>query len=268
MAEPAKRYFQEQLSNLNYTVKHYGEPSPTKMTRFVAGLEKNTRTRLGGAPGDVKGHIVGQFATVNWDFRGKKLADGQGPPESVAVVGMLQGLVEYLNSYAPAAPAADAGGEAKGDDAPKSMASVLAAAAAAPAAPEPAACPDPTAEQIADLSLAIDQMFLIDPNHLHPDVDYELDFQRQLRPYQEGDVAPGPLFRRINLGEILKRPSYALFYKLLDNYEREGGKAEVVTSTERREESAFLNHALATPPMQFLHKILVAKKKVAGPCCS
>lgn len=46
MATLAKDYFSAELAKLNYTTSHYGEGSASKMTRFVANLEKNTRKNL------------------------------------------------------------------------------------------------------------------------------------------------------------------------------------------------------------------------------
>ena len=76
------------------------------------------------------------------------------------------------------------------------------------------------------MSKCVNRMFLLDPNHLHPDVDYVLDFQRECRPYAEGDFAPNPLFRSINTKKLDAMPSYNLFLPLLDNYERGKGVAE------------------------------------------
>ena len=124
--------------------------------------------------------------------------------------------------------------------------------------------PDPTEEELADVSKCVNRMFLLDPNHLHPDVDYVLDFQRECRPYAEGDFAPNPLFRSINTKKLDAMPSYNLFLPLLDNYERGKGVAEKVTYTEKKETQAFLAHAVASAPMQFLQKVLVSQGKVGA----
>jgi hypothetical protein len=46
MATLAKTFFKNELAKLNYTTSHYGEGTASKMTRFVANLEKNTRKNL------------------------------------------------------------------------------------------------------------------------------------------------------------------------------------------------------------------------------
>ena len=51
-------------------------------------------------------------------------------------------------------------------------------------------------------------------------------------------------------------PTYAKFYKLLDNYENETGKEEVVTREEHRENWDFLRACMDTPVMQYVHKWL------------
>ena len=147
----------------------------------------------------------------------------------------------------------------------QSLRSLIDARAAAEFVPPPCPeIPDPTEEELADVSKCVNRMFLLDPNHLHPDVDYVLDFQRECRPYAEGDFAPNPLFRSINTKKLDALPSFNLFLPLLDNYERGKGVAEKVTYTEKKETQAFLAHAVASAPMQFLQKVLVAQGKVGA----
>ena len=52
----------------------------------------------------------------------------------------------------------------------------------------------------------------------------------------------------------LRRPTYAKFIALLDNYHSETGREEVVTNSERQEVSDFLDAIMQTKPMQFCHK--------------
>jgi poly(U)-specific endoribonuclease len=53
--------------------------------------------------------------------------------------------------------------------------------------------------------------------------------------------------------------TFKRFADLLDNYSREVGVTEVVTSEERAENMLFLQAVMRTAPMQYVHKYLVAK---------
>jgi poly(U)-specific endoribonuclease len=115
-----------------------------------------------------------------------------------------------------------------------------------------------------DLSMslqdAIQHLWNLDANRLTPDEDYVIDVQKGKKPYWKEDSAPEPLFTSVDR-QALKRPTYAAFCALLDNYSAEVGIAENVTQTERREVKTFLKAVLNTPPMQFCHKYCHAHGK-------
>ena len=71
------------------------------------------------------------------------------------------------------------------------------------------------------------------------------------------DSCPEPLFSSVNREHpFWKSPVTVAFVALLDNYERETGKAEVFTRTEKREMDEFLDLLVATPHMRFVLEYL------------
>jgi poly(U)-specific endoribonuclease len=78
-------------------------------------------------------------------------------------------------------------------------------------------------------------------------------FLQGKKPYWKEDKAEDPLFDYLDQS-VLRRPTYAAFVSLLDNYSAETGVDEVVTHTERAEVKRFLRAILETPPMQFCHR--------------
>jgi poly(U)-specific endoribonuclease len=73
------------------------------------------------------------------------------------------------------------------------------------------------------------------------------------KPWKKEDSAADPLFTTVDRA-VWKRPTYAAFVALLDNYSAETGIGEHVSDTERREIWTFLNAIMETGPMQFCHK--------------
>lgn len=108
------------------------------------------------------------------------------------------------------------------------------------------------------LSDAIQQMWNLDLNRLRPNVDYKLNVQEGKKPSLKEDMADDPLFTYVDLN-ALKRPTYALFIALLDNYKAATGHSEDVCDNEHKEMWNFLKAIMQSAPMQFCHKYLLAK---------
>jgi poly(U)-specific endoribonuclease len=108
------------------------------------------------------------------------------------------------------------------------------------------------------LSDAVQHLWNLDANRLTPDKDFVLNVQRGKKPYWKEDSAPDPLFTSVDKS-VWRRPTYAAFIALLDNYIAETGSEEKVTDTERREITNFINAIMETAPMQFCHKYCHAK---------
>jgi poly(U)-specific endoribonuclease len=133
-----------------------------------------------------------------------------------------------------------------------------------------------------DLEVAIQEMWKLDENKLNPTVDY------QINP----DVnTSGKLFQEMTETEMAlkKRPTFAKFVALLDNYETRRGKGsfktkeliamletntaeevqrflenqlllETQTKGEEDEIDAFLSAIMETQPMQYCHRYLLEKR--------
>lgn len=117
----------------------------------------------------------------------------------------------------------------------------------------------PTPEELSNLSAACNHLWELDHNRLVPGRDYEINLQHSTRAYTVTDQAPEPLFNFVN-EDVFRRPTYKAFIDLLDNYERETGVAETVTTEERRENMRFIEAIMRTAPMQFAKNYLQRKK--------
>lgn len=109
-----------------------------------------------------------------------------------------------------------------------------------------------------NISDAVQHIWNLDVNRLSPATDYTLNVQRGKKPYWKEDSAADPLFTWVDHA-AWKRPTYAAFLALLDNYQAETGVSEKVTDTERSEIWDFLNAIYETAPMQFCHEYCHAK---------
>ena len=89
--------------------------------------------------------------------------------------------------------------------------------------------------------------------------DFTLNLQGGKKIYEEGDVAPEPLFSNVSANLFTNKPTYAAFYALLDNYVAESGTAEIFTDFEKREMERFLDAVCETPAMIYLYKYVMAK---------
>ncbi|XP_072539173.1 uridylate-specific endoribonuclease A [Salminus brasiliensis] len=58
------------------------------------------------------------------------------------------------------------------------------------------------------------------------------------------DLAPLPLFSRVNEDSLFSKPTYKAFIALLDNYERNTGVSEIVSSVEVQEQENFLEETM------------------------
>ncbi|KAL0913487.1 hypothetical protein M5K25_016951 [Dendrobium thyrsiflorum] len=121
----------------------------------------------------------------------------------------------------------------------------------------------PSRTELSDLSEACSKLWELDLNRLVPGKDYEIDCGEGKRVHQKGDMASGSLFKWLG-DDVLRRPTYARFCSLLDNYNPQEGYKEVVTPEERHEQTAFIQEIVRTPPINYLHKYLVEKGIVSG----
>ncbi|GIL57337.1 hypothetical protein Vafri_12603 [Volvox africanus] len=117
---------------------------------------------------------------------------------------------------------------------------------------------EPTAAELENLSAAARKLWELDENRLKPGVDYAINVQDGKRHRERHDAASEKLFKGVKR-ETWTKPTYVIFYNLLDNYERETGQAEVETAQERKEINDFLTACMDTKVMQYCHKYCVAR---------
>ncbi|KAG5039870.1 hypothetical protein JHK82_012025 [Glycine max] len=124
---------------------------------------------------------------------------------------------------------------------------------------------EPSEDELADLSRACDKLWDLDLNLLVPCKDYEIDCGEGKKEYQKEDMAQGSLFTWVS-DDVFKKPTFARFLSLLDNYNPHQGCKEVVTSEERQEQASFIEEISRTAPIKYLHKYLASKGIVSETC--
>ncbi|XP_027336313.1 poly(U)-specific endoribonuclease-B-like isoform X2 [Abrus precatorius] len=117
---------------------------------------------------------------------------------------------------------------------------------------------EPSQDELADLSRACDKLWDLDLNRLIPGKDYEIDCGEGKKVYQKEDMAEGSLFTWVS-DDVFRKPTFARFLSLLDNYNPHQGCKEVVTSEERQEQASFIEEISRTAPIKYLHKYLASK---------
>ncbi|XP_020231251.1 poly(U)-specific endoribonuclease-B [Cajanus cajan] len=117
---------------------------------------------------------------------------------------------------------------------------------------------EPSEDELADLSRACEKLWHLDSNRLTPNKDYEIDCGEGKKAYQKEDMAQGSLFTWVN-DDVFRKPTFARFLSLLDNYNPHQGCKEVVTSEERQEQASFIEEISRTAPIKYLHRYLASK---------
>merc|ERR1712063_87619 len=118
----------------------------------------------------------------------------------------------------------------------------------------------PTEQELESISKAAQKLWELDENRLIPGRHYSINLQGSKKVYQhDRDSATESLFEFVDKDHFFSQPTYATFYRLLDNYEKETGKSEVVTSEEIQENKQFIDQIMLTKPIKYLRKYLVAK---------
>lgn len=118
----------------------------------------------------------------------------------------------------------------------------------------------PAESELNSLSSACGKLWELDTNRLCPEIDYAINLQCGKRAYDQGDFASEPLFSYVH-DNALDQPTYKLFMKLLNNYEAQLGKSEVVTPEELKEQDDFMNAVVDTNVMKYVHQYLLQRNK-------
>ena len=101
-----------------------------------------------------------------------------------------------------------------------------------------------------------------DGKWLDPQADILLDEQVKAFGRQDLDLAKNPLFYRVNQAKFAAIPTYISLINLLDNYEFDNQKSEIVTRAEKAEIEQFLDDICQTEPIRVAEKYLVDQLKV------
>mmetsp|Transcript_23034 Transcript_23034/g.50554 ORF Transcript_23034/g.50554 Transcript_23034/m.50554 type:complete len:305 (+) Transcript_23034:150-1064(+) len=116
----------------------------------------------------------------------------------------------------------------------------------------------PTQAELDNLAVVPIKLWQLDENRVDPGEYYELNLQGGKSIGSSADAASEKLFTRVNK-KIWEKPTYKLFYSLLNNYSTKTGQREEITAEEQKEMHAFLDAILATRPMKYCHKFCVKK---------
>ena len=210
-----------------------GKDDYAELCQFCAGMSRSLKATAAGASKQLQRDVADALAAA-WDLREEKagpdLEAGGVAAVRTAVAGLLAS--DVLGAPPPAPPPAAA--PAKGNKGPSLDGMDVAAAV----------------------------------RHLWERVDagrriergaggFELALQHRGVRDDGADPCDSPLFASCDEGHAFwKSPVTRAFVALLDNYERETGKAEVFTRTEKREMDEFLDLLVATPHMRFVLEYL------------
>ncbi|KAF2553279.1 hypothetical protein F2Q68_00037073, partial [Brassica cretica] len=122
---------------------------------------------------------------------------------------------------------------------------------------------EPSQLELSGLSEACNKLWELDSNRLVPGNDYQIDCGDGKRVHERSDMAEGLLFSWVS-DEVFRKPTFARFCSLLDNYNPHEGYKEVVTQEERQEQAAFIEEISRTAVIKYLHKYLVIKDVAPG----
>lgn len=115
-----------------------------------------------------------------------------------------------------------------------------------------------TNDEIQNLS---EQLYVDDVNRAGSG-DIILDLQHKVSSSQTGtgtDFSSQKLFNYVNEAKLFNRPTFARLISLLDNYVRNTGTVESVTSEEIQEQHAFIDEVFKTTIMKKLYSFLITK---------
>ena len=215
---------------------------------FALGFSRNLKNTGAAAPAELKGAIAASLAEY-WDIKtdspGEGLREGGVPGLKGGMEALLAGPLAAPEAEPEPEPEDD--GEAPADEADAARAARLARQQARPA-------------NLGEMSLqeAVTYMWdvLDKPDRVEwGEEGFTLDLQNKGR-YGK-DRCAAPLFTTVNLEHpFWAHPVTKAFIDLLDNYERETGKREVVTRGEKKEMADFMDALCQTSVIQFLFHYL------------
>ncbi|VDP98729.1 unnamed protein product [Trichobilharzia regenti] len=116
-----------------------------------------------------------------------------------------------------------------------------------------------------ELSEFFTKLYHTDENAAVSGKDYLVNLQGHISgSTQSQDKAPKPLFEYVNEDVLKKKPTFAKFIALLDNYCPQVGITENVTEEEIKEEDEFIEELMKTKIMKMTYEYLLEKQKISG----
>jgi len=113
-----------------------------------------------------------------------------------------------------------------------------------------------------EFSRLVTKLWSLDQNRAS-NLDYSLSYQGRIGIRNNGrDASSRPLFSYVNR-DILEKPTYKAFVRLLDNYEKTSGIKEEVSREEETEIYQFLSEVLKSPVMKYVYNYLQKKGKAS-----
>ena len=97
---------------------------------------------------------------------------------------------------------------------------------------------------------------------LDPNADILLDEQVAAFGKRDLDLARKPLFYWVNEEKLFNIPTYKSLVNLLDNYQFDNQRAEIVTRLEQAEIEQFIEHILETEPIEIARKYINHQLKI------
>ena len=219
---------QRDKTRTNVSAKNF--PTPSQFALYVSSVSSETSKMLTGAPARIAEIVTKGFASFSWNLTYNRLESGSkslGSSSSssprlllspASFVSGLDALVSELSNWSPPL--------------------------------------EPSASELACLSLAAAKLWDLDHNRLVPDVDYTISLQSGKSMYDNYDAAEEPLFVNVQ-AEALSKPTFKAFLALLDNYVSQVGTSETVTPEEREENHNFLTLCYDSACVKYAHRWLL-----------
>ena len=208
-----------------------------ELCTFVNGMSLNLKNNAAQASPFLRGLLMSGLADV-WDLKNNR----PGP-------GLKDGGVELVQKKLLALLV---------DAVPEPPAPLKTIAAPRSGAQHASNQIKPAGLRSMSLQAALDHMWKVldKPNRVEwGDEGFTLDLQSKGR--YERDTCPNPLVEWVNKNhKFWSSPVTTTFMSLLDNYEREVGRAETITAEERQEMAKFTAELMKTDVMQFLFHYL------------
>lgn len=216
-------------------------------TKIMPSVVKSIRRLLSGAPEEMVANVKEELTTAG------VMPDFQA--DLSAFRGALKTCLEKVSAYEVKPDSSDGETEKKEEEEGEKKEETH----SPPKAQRPPE-PTPSEEELKSFAAVVSRLWEIDtPWRMEEGTHFKLNLQSRASGLDSlTDRCPEPLFTHVDQAKLHSFPTGSAFAKLLDNYERDSEKAEIVSNIERREMDSFIRLLMNTPHMRYTHKVLVA----------